>query len=148
MSLRFPSSPEKQSKRVPVRLRHKIEKKVAAKARKGRRYAKKHPELHKKEPEKLNIPNSFPYKDRLLAEIEHDRARKEEERFRRIDVRRKTQKQEGGEGNDLVEDRMEVRDAEQIDGLNSDEDMTESDVHEMEEDEPFAVSALNFCGWW
>lgn len=101
-----------------------------------------------KRPEKLNIPNSFPYKDRLLAEIEHERARKEEERLRRIDVRWKNQEKEEGseEGNDLVEDRMEVGDAEQIGGLSSEEDMGESDVDEMEEAELLAVSLPE--PWW
>lgn len=82
---------EVRSKRQPVRLRHKIEKRGNEKKRKERRHEKKHPELyHKKKPAVLNIPNSFPYKDRLLAEIEEGRRlRKEEQEKRKEDARQR-----------------------------------------------------------
>ncbi|KAF8477183.1 P-loop containing nucleoside triphosphate hydrolase protein [Kalaharituber pfeilii] len=125
--------PKKKSKRVPVRLRHKIERKVAAKARKERKMAKKHPELHrKKKPEKLNIPNSFPYKDRLLAQIEEERRRKEEERLKRIEEAKKKRKElakAGEEGEGGVEEAMEEEDVEM-----SEEGSEEGSENEMEDD--------------
>ncbi|KAF8423238.1 P-loop containing nucleoside triphosphate hydrolase protein [Tirmania nivea] len=125
--------PKKKSKRVPVRLRHKIEKKVVAKAKKERRHAKKHPELHpKKKPEKLNIPNSFPYKDQLLAEIEQERARKEEERLRRIEEARR--KKQGING--ATEGEMEVEDEEEMGGLSDEEEGSGSEGDEMEDEAP------------
>ena len=125
---------------MPVRLRHKIEKKVVAKAKKERRHAKKHPELHhKKKPEKLNIPNSFPYKDQLLAEIEQERTRKEEERLRRIEEARTKRKG----ANEATEVDMEAENEEEMGGL-SDEG-SESEGDEMEDEAP-AVSPRRSMG--
>lgn len=124
--------PKKKSKRVPVRLRHKIEKKVVAKAKKERRHAKKHPELHsKKKPEKLNIPNSFPYKDQLLAEIEQERKKKEEERLRRIEEARA--KRLGVNGATAGE--MEVENEEEMSGLSDEEEGSGSEGSGSEADE-------------
>ncbi|KAL7275559.1 nuclear GTP-binding protein nug1 [Rhizina undulata] len=98
--------PKPKSKRTPVRLRHKIEKRSNEKQRKERRDAKKHPELHRKKKEKLNIPNSFPYKDRLLSEIEEGKRLREEDAVKRREEARKRRKaQEGGdEGMDISGD--------------------------------------------
>ncbi|KAG0643665.1 P-loop containing nucleoside triphosphate hydrolase protein [Tuber brumale] len=100
--------PRKKSKRVPVRLRHKIEKRSNEKARKERKEAKKHPELHRKRKnDKLNIPNSFPYKDRLLSEIEEGRRLKEEEQLRRRELA-KQRKKELAYGAEGKEDAMQI----------------------------------------
>ncbi|KAF2739981.1 hypothetical protein EJ04DRAFT_456574 [Polyplosphaeria fusca] len=72
-----------QSKRVPVRLRHKIEKASAAKQRKQKKLAKKNPEWRSKIKKDPGIPNLFPYKDKILQEIEEKRKLKEEETARR-----------------------------------------------------------------
>ncbi|KAF2765030.1 hypothetical protein EJ03DRAFT_391715 [Teratosphaeria nubilosa] len=71
------------SKRVPVRLRHKIQKKSAAKQRKERKEAKKNPQWRSRLKKDPGIPNLFPYKDKILAEIEENKRRKEEEAQKR-----------------------------------------------------------------
>ena len=83
---------------MPVRLRHKIEKRSAEKQRKERKHAKKHPELHrKKKPAALNIPNSFPYKDRILSEIEEARrVQAEEQAKRKEEAKRRREEKLGG----------------------------------------------------
>lgn len=68
-----------KSKRVSVRLRHKIEKASAAKQRKDRKHAKQNPEWRSRLKKDPGIPNLFAYKDRILAEIEDTRRRKEQE---------------------------------------------------------------------
>ncbi|KAI6250082.1 Nuclear GTP-binding protein NUG1 [Erysiphe necator] len=72
-----------KSKRQPVRLRHKIEKASAAKQRKARKEKKKCPEWQSKLKKDPGIPNLFPYKNRILAEIEEARRKKLEEVERR-----------------------------------------------------------------
>ncbi|KAI9713779.1 MAG: hypothetical protein M1820_000509 [Bogoriella megaspora] len=72
-----------KSKRVPVRLRHKIEKASAAKQRKQRKEAKKNPQWRSRLKKDPGIPNLFPYKDRILQEIEEKRQAKEAEAARR-----------------------------------------------------------------
>lgn len=76
-------STEPKSKRGTTRLRAKIEKKSAAKQRKDRKAAKKNPEWRSKLKKDPGIPNLFPYKERLLQEIEEKRLRKEEEAKKR-----------------------------------------------------------------
>lgn len=122
----YPSPPEKKSKRVPVRLRHKIEKRGAEKQRKERKDVKKHPELHrKKKNEKLNIPNSFPYKDRLLAEIEDQRRTKVEEQVRKREEA-KARKKAGDVGEEAMVDAGHIED--EADSDDMDEDMSDSGV--------------------
>ena len=88
---------EPKSKRTPVRLRHKIEKAGAAKQRKQRKLAKtvhctsipfstchslpivQNPEWRSRLKKDPGIPNLFPYKDRILHEIEEKKRSKEEE---------------------------------------------------------------------
>lgn len=74
---------EPKSKRTPVRLRHKIEKASAAKQRKARKLAKKNPEWRSRLKKDPGIPNLFPYKDKILQEIEDGRRRKAEEAAKR-----------------------------------------------------------------
>ncbi|TKA80435.1 hypothetical protein B0A55_03377 [Friedmanniomyces simplex] len=75
-----------QSKRTPVRLRHKIQKASVAKQRKGRKEAKKNPQWRSRLKKDPGIPNLFPYKAKVLAEIEEGRRKKTEEAQRRKDV--------------------------------------------------------------
>lgn len=129
--------PKKKSKRTPVRLRHKIEKRSAEKQRKERKEAKKHPELHRKKPAALNIPNSYPYKDRILSEIEEARRIKAEEQAKRRDeakLRRKELK--GGDDEDVMKDADEVKSEEE------DDDEMDVEDSEAEEGEGNAMAAL------
>lgn len=80
-----------------------------------------------------------------MAEIEHERARKEEERLQAIEARRGKNGKE--EGNDEVKDLMGFGDAEMTDELSGQEDIDERDIDQMEEDELPAVSALNLGDW-
>ncbi|KAK5123222.1 hypothetical protein LTR85_003421 [Meristemomyces frigidus] len=75
-----------KSKRVTVRLRHKIEKASSAKQRKQRKEAKTNPQWRSRLKKDPGIPNLFPYKAEVLAEIEESRRRKEEEAQKRREV--------------------------------------------------------------
>nr|POE47483.1 gtpase grn1 [Quercus suber] len=75
-----------KSKRVSVRLRHKIEKASASKQRKERKEAKKNPQWRSRLKKDPGIPNLFPYKAKILAEIEEARNKKVEEAQRRKDI--------------------------------------------------------------
>ncbi|KAM5384044.1 hypothetical protein ACJA88_003199 [Fusarium oxysporum] len=83
-SITKPKKPK--SKRTPVRLRHKIEKASAAKQKKERKLAKKNPEWRSKLKKDPGIPNLFPYKEKLLQEIEENRLKKAEEAQRRKEL--------------------------------------------------------------
>ncbi|WPG99199.1 gtpase grn1 [Acrodontium crateriforme] len=75
-----------QSKRVSVRLRHKIQKSSAAKQRKNRKEAKKNPQWVSRLKKDPGIPNLFPFKAKVLAEIEEARRRKEEEQQNKREI--------------------------------------------------------------
>ncbi|KAI1330823.1 P-loop containing nucleoside triphosphate hydrolase protein [Xylariaceae sp. FL0255] len=92
-----------KSKRTPVRLRHKIEKASAAKQRKAKKEAKKNPQWKSKLKKDPGIPNLFPYKEKILHEIEEGRRRKQEEQERRRELARAA-KTAGNEGEDDVDD--------------------------------------------
>ncbi|KAH8727550.1 P-loop containing nucleoside triphosphate hydrolase protein [Phaeosphaeriaceae sp. PMI808] len=117
-----------KSKRVPVRLRNKIEKASAAKQRKAKKLAKKNPEWRSKTKKDPGIPNLFPYKDRILAEVEETRRRKEEENTRRRELA-KEQRLGGGATVDASDEfeEFETEDNEQLDDESEDEDTMEVD---------------------
>ncbi|RMZ69028.1 Delta-1-pyrroline-5-carboxylate dehydrogenase mitochondrial [Pyrenophora seminiperda CCB06] len=94
---------EPKSKRVPVRLRHKIEKASAAKQKKAKKLAKKDPTWRSKTKKEPGIPNLFPYKDKILAEVEEQRRRKEEEKAHLRQLARE-QKNAGTAAEDAMED--------------------------------------------
>ncbi|KAK4547253.1 hypothetical protein LTR36_000908 [Oleoguttula mirabilis] len=75
-----------KSKRVSVRLRHRIEKASSAKQRKERKGAKTNPQWRSRLKKDPGIPNMFPYKAEVLAEIEESRRKKEEEAQKRREV--------------------------------------------------------------
>ncbi|KAF2002807.1 hypothetical protein P154DRAFT_461707 [Amniculicola lignicola CBS 123094] len=96
-----------KSKRVSVRLRHSIQKASAAKQRKDKKLAKKNPEWRSKLKKDPGIPNLFPYKDRILHEIEESRRTKEEENARQREMARARRN-----GVEATEDDMEDSDEE------------------------------------
>ena len=71
-----------QSKRVSTRLRHKIQKASASKQKKNRKEAKKNPQWRSRLKKDPGIPNLFPFKAQVLAEIEESKRKKEEEKLR------------------------------------------------------------------
>ncbi|GFP56360.1 hypothetical protein ACSS6W_006621 [Trichoderma asperelloides] len=111
------------SKRSTTRLRNKIQKASAAKQRKDRKLAKKNPEWRSKLKKDPGIPNLFPYKEKMLEEIEQKRAKKAEEAQKRKEMA-KAAKTGGADKN---EDAMQDAD---VDGDHMDEDDGMDDVDE------------------
>ena len=122
---------EPKSKRTPVRLRHKIEKASSAKQKKARKAAKKNPEWRTRLKKDPGIPNLFPFKDKILAEIEESKRRKAEEAIRRRAEMKATKEKTGAQVEAEVEARMEGVEEEEIEALL--EEM-EEDGSEMDED--------------
>jgi nuclear GTP-binding protein len=127
LSLRLP---EPKSKRMTTRLRKNIERKSAAKQKKGRKQAKNNPEWRSKLKKDPGIPNLLPYKDKILAEIEERRARKVEEAQRRKELAKAARTgvaeiNEVGKAHDHVPDddgvEDEVDDTMEVDGEENDE---------------------------
>ncbi|PNP77660.1 hypothetical protein FNYG_08963 [Fusarium nygamai] len=120
-SITKPKKPK--SKRTPVRLRHKIEKASAAKQKKERKLAKKNPEWRSKLKKDPGIPNLFPYKEKLLQEIEENRLKKAEEAQRRKELAKaaKTGSKDEAATTDV---QVDVGDKMDEDGM--DEDIDES----------------------
>ncbi|KAF5577743.1 nuclear GTPase [Fusarium mundagurra] len=120
-SITKPKKPK--SKRTPVRLRHKIEKASAAKQKKERKLAKKNPEWRSKLKKDPGIPNLFPYKEKLLQEIEENRLKKAEEAQRRKELAKaaKTGSKDEAATTDV---QVDVGDEMDEDGM--DEDIDES----------------------
>ncbi|KAI1499298.1 P-loop containing nucleoside triphosphate hydrolase protein [Biscogniauxia marginata] len=117
-----------KSKRTPVRLRHKIEKASAAKQRKARKEAKKNPQWKSKLKKDPGIPNLFPYKEKILHEIEEGRRRKQEEQQRRREMARAAKT--GGATEEANEDKtaMDASEEEGAEGFEDSEMMDEDDV--------------------
>jgi nuclear GTP-binding protein len=74
------------SKRVSTRLHHNIKKKSAEKQRKDRKAAKKNPQWVSRLKKDPGIPNSYPFKAQVLAEIEEHKIRKEAEQQEKRDT--------------------------------------------------------------
>ena len=108
---------EPKSKRTPVRLRHKIEKASSAKQKKARKAAKKNPEWRTRLKKDPGIPNLFPFKDKILAEIEESKRRKAEEAVRRRAEMKVTKEKMGAQVEVEVEAKMEGVEEEEIEAL-------------------------------
>ncbi|KJX99052.1 GN3L_Grn1 domain-containing protein [Zymoseptoria brevis] len=132
-----------KSKRVPVRLRHKIEKSSAAKQRKQRKDDKKNPQWVSRLKKDPGIPNLFPFKDKILAEVEEARRNKEEEKERRKLVAKAqregrtladVQKEQAGGQEDVEED----EDEDLIDPTEED-DIDDSAMADVDDSNPMAA---------
>ncbi|KAK4150142.1 P-loop containing nucleoside triphosphate hydrolase protein [Chaetomidium leptoderma] len=136
-SITKPKKPK--SKRTPVRLRHKIEKASAAKQRKARKLAKKNPEWRSKLKKDPGIPNLFPYKEKLLHQIEEDRTRRKEEQVRRREQAKAAKTADAARTGD--DDRMDedgiVEDFEGDDM--DDDDAMDDDASDIDESNPLAA---------
>ncbi|RYO90603.1 hypothetical protein DL763_005278 [Monosporascus cannonballus] len=104
-----------KSKRTPVRLRHKIEKASAAKQRKAKKEAKKNPQWKSKLKKDPGIPNLFPYKEKILHEIEEGRRRKQEEQQRRRELAKAAKT--GAEEDQDAEESVEGAEGTDLEGL-------------------------------
>ncbi|KAK0633496.1 P-loop containing nucleoside triphosphate hydrolase protein [Immersiella caudata] len=132
-SITKPKKPK--SKRTPVRLRHKIQKASAAKQRKDRKLAKKNPEWRSKLKKDPGIPNLFPYKEKLLQQIEEDRVRRKEDLQRKRELAKAARSEVQDAGN-TGEERME----DDLDGeFAADDDMMEEDGSDVDESNPLAA---------
>ncbi|KAK5987338.1 Nuclear GTP-binding protein NUG1 [Cladobotryum mycophilum] len=120
-----------KSKRSNTRLRNKIEKASAAKQKKQRKLAKKNPEWRSKLKKDPGIPNLFPYKDRLLGEIEEKRAKKAADAQKRKEMAKAAKT--GGVAAENAQDAVEGAEVgeEEDDDL---EEMEEEDDDDMDED--------------
>ena len=81
-----------KSKRTPVRLRHKIEKASSAKQKKQRKESKKSSQWKSRLKKDPGIPNLFPFKDKLLEELEEKKRRKAEDAQRLRDAAKASRK--------------------------------------------------------
>jgi nuclear GTP-binding protein len=105
-----------------VRLRNKIAKASAAKQRKQRKLAKNDPTWRSKLKKDPGIPNLFPYKEKLLQEIEEKKRLKQEEAQRR---REDAKAARNGPVEEEEEDAMD----------GAEEGLLDEEVEEMDEDE-------------
>ncbi|TKW60007.1 Nuclear GTP-binding protein NUG1 [Colletotrichum tanaceti] len=121
-SINKPKKPK--SKRTTVRLRHKIEKASAAKQRKERKRAKQNPEWRSKLKKDPGIPNLFPYKEKLLAEIEEKKLQKQEEAQKRRELAKAAKAGGATEGASTGQD--EMADVGDDDMMVEDDDVDES----------------------
>ncbi|MCJ1243774.1 hypothetical protein MMC30_000971 [Trapelia coarctata] len=122
--------PKPKSKRTPVRLRHKIEKASAAKQRKQRKLSKANPEWRSRLKKDPGIPNLFPYKDKILHEIEEKKRLKEEAIIRKHDEAEaaKTAVGAGSVSKDAPEDDEELNSEDELlDDEEMDEDLAEDE---------------------
>ncbi|KAG8625902.1 hypothetical protein KVT40_006303 [Elsinoe batatas] len=116
-----------QSKRTPVRLRHKIQKASAAKQKKARKDAKKNPEWRSRLKKDPGIPNLFPFKNKLLEEIEESKRQKEAEKLRRQELAKAQRQGLTIEANDAEAAELEGEDEELL-------DLADEDGEEMVDD--------------
>ncbi|KAL4729912.1 nuclear GTP-binding protein nug1 [Fusarium chlamydosporum] len=120
-SITKPKKPK--SKRTPVRLRHKIQKASAAKQKKERKLAKKNPEWRTKLKKDPGIPNLFPYKEKLLQEIEENRIKKAELAQKRKELAKAAKT--GDKDENAMAD-VQADDADEMEDDGMDEDIDES----------------------
>lgn len=95
------------SKRVTTRMREGIKKKAAAQHRKNRKEAKKDITWKSRKPKDPGIPASFPYKDRIISELEESR-RAEKEKREQQRLQKKLEREEAlARGEEVMEDNDE-----------------------------------------
>lgn len=123
-SINKPKKPK--SKRTTTRLRNKIQKASAAKQRKDRKLAKKNPEWRSKLKKDPGIPNLFPYKEKILEEIEQKRAKKAEEAQRRKELAKAAKTGVEDKNEDAMDDAEEADDDQMDEDGDMDEDVDES----------------------
>ncbi|KAI3629807.1 hypothetical protein MIR68_011242 [Amoeboaphelidium protococcarum] len=68
-----------KSKRQSAGMKYKIQKKVRDHHKKLKKDAKKNPQIRRK-PKQIGIPNSLPFKDAILRQVEEAKQEKQQER--------------------------------------------------------------------
>ncbi|EPY53581.1 GTPase Grn1 [Schizosaccharomyces cryophilus OY26] len=145
----------KKSKRRTTRLRARIEKRAASSRRKERKLEKKNPQWKSRIPKDPGIPNSFPYKDRILADIEAQKRQREEEKIARKEAAKSEGDMDSDEDSEMEEERAdgvdpmiakiaeaaqardsEEQQAEEEDGVIMDEDDDDNTPSLVEDDSP------------
>ncbi|EGY18450.1 nuclear GTP-binding protein NUG1 [Verticillium dahliae VdLs.17] len=125
------------SKRQPVRLRHKIQKASAAKQRKEKKLGKKNPEWRSKLKKDPGIPNLYPFKEKVLEEIEETRMRKKEEQLKRREMAKAAKSGVlGQDGVDAANMPVDIEDGD-VDG--DVDDMNVDGDGELDESNPMAA---------
>lgn len=113
---------KRASKRVGTAQREKIKRKISQHHKKSRKDAKKDVTWKSKLKKDPGIPNSYPFKEQLLNEIERKREREEEEK-RKLKEEKKSKKKNGNAQND-DDDEMDADaqddDADIATGMNQD----------------------------
>ncbi|CCM03995.1 uncharacterized protein FIBRA_06151 [Fibroporia radiculosa] len=84
----MPRIRKKTTKRGTTNQREKIKHKAAETRKKNKKAAKKDTQWKSKQAKDPGIPNNFPYKDQILAEVAEERRRAAEEKERRKEERR------------------------------------------------------------
>lgn len=133
------------SKRGTTRMREGIKKKAAAQNRKNKKLAKKDVTWKSRTKKDPGIPSSFPYKDRIVTEIEENRRVMDEQKLRMKEARKQEllnagqdpsmadQEFEEESGNGLaalLESAQQA--AKQYEGEDSDEDLEDEDEDDLE----------------
>ena len=126
-----------QSKRVPVRLRQKIQKASASKQRKQRKEAKKDPQWRSRLKKDPGIPNLFPYKAKLLADIEEGQRKKVEEAQKRRETA-KAQRQ-GTAVAEAATSASALAEEDEDEDLTDHEEESDDEMEEQDESHPMAA---------
>ncbi|KAI0959303.1 hypothetical protein AcW1_004162 [Taiwanofungus camphoratus] len=88
---------KKTSNRGTTNQREKIKHKVAETRKKRKKETKRNPQWKTKHPKDPGIPNNFPYKDQILAEVAEQRRQATEEKERRREGKKAAKAQAAGE---------------------------------------------------
>lgn len=116
----MPRIRKKTSNRVSTNERRKVTNKVRESRKKKKKAAKKNPQWISKTPKDPGIPNNFPFKDQVLAEVSEQRRADAEEKQRKREERRALRSQaRGGESftSGLNEVVRKVGETEELTGL-------------------------------
>ena len=82
---------EKSSARSTAKQRIKVEKAISNASKKSRKQAKQNPQSRLKLKKDPGVPNLFPFKDKVLREIEQGRQSREQEKQQKRDLLRQQQ---------------------------------------------------------
>ncbi|KAI0069108.1 hypothetical protein BV25DRAFT_1845130 [Artomyces pyxidatus] len=96
----MPRIRKKTSKRGTTNRRSQIKQKVAESRKKSKKAAKKNVTWKTKTPKDPGIPNNFPYKDQILAEVAEQRRQAAEEKVRRKEEKKANKAQKAAQPDD------------------------------------------------